>query len=73
LAVRKHGSVPEVGDLLKGDVVITVTSDPNDIVTELSRIGLGHVDVLPAHPSGASKLRCHLFMAQTPPITKKQA
>ncbi|WP_207549300.1 hypothetical protein, partial [Mycobacteroides abscessus] len=27
----------------------------------------GHKDILPAHPSRASQLRCHLFVQQTLP------
>ena len=64
---------PEIGsDLLKGDAVITVTRDPNDVVTELARIGFGHRDILPAHPGGVSQLRCHLFMQQTPAANAKR-
>ncbi|MDM3904081.1 hypothetical protein QRK81_24190, partial [Mycobacteroides abscessus] len=42
-----------------------VASDPHDVVAELSGVRPGHKDILPAHPSRASQLRCHLFVQQT--------
>jgi hypothetical protein len=55
------------GDLLDRHTVVAVASDPDDVVTELSGIRPGHNDILPAHPSWASQLRCHLFVQQ--PLT----
>jgi hypothetical protein len=40
-------------------------TDSHDVVAKLAGIGLGHRDILPAHPNGASQLRCHLFVHQT--------
>ncbi|MBI2701575.1 MAG: hypothetical protein HYX31_21015 [Mycobacterium sp.] len=54
-AKRMH---PEIGgDLLKRDPVITIASDPNNVVTELPGLRPRHDDIFPAHPSGASQLR----------------
>jgi hypothetical protein len=52
-------------DLLDRDAVISIACDPNNVVTELTGIRPGHNDILPAHPTGASQLRCHLFVQQT--------
>jgi hypothetical protein len=42
---------PEIGgDLLEGHPVVAFAGHPNDIVTELAGIGLGHVNILPAGP-----------------------
>lgn len=40
-------------------------SHTDDIVAKLARVGLRHKNILPAHPVGASQLRCHLFVQQT--------
>jgi ferredoxin len=40
------------GDLLDGHTIIAVTSNPHDIVAELTGLGPGHTDILSAHPSG---------------------
>src|SRR3954447_23719164 len=53
------------GDLLDGHTVIAVTGDADDIIAELTGVGPGHTDILPAHPSRASQLRCHLIVQQT--------
>ncbi|BEK85809.1 hypothetical protein NSK11_contig00178-0012 [Nocardia seriolae] len=53
------------GDLLQRHPGITVASYPDDIVTELTGIGLGHSDILPARPK-ASQIWCHLSMQQSP-------
>src|SRR4051812_9874603 len=55
------------GALLDGHTVIAVTGDADDIIAELTGVGPGHTDILPAHPSPASQLRCHLIVQQTPP------
>ncbi|WP_228808925.1 hypothetical protein, partial [Nocardia farcinica] len=44
-------------------------SHPDDIVTELAGIRLGHSDILPAHPK-ASHIRCHLPLQQPPACTQ---
>ncbi|MBB5866629.1 tetratricopeptide (TPR) repeat protein [Allocatelliglobosispora scoriae] len=41
-----------IGDLLNRHAGITVLRDPHDIVTELTGVGLGHSDILPACPQG---------------------
>jgi hypothetical protein len=57
---------PEIGgDLLDRHTVITAANNPDDVVTELSGVGLGHRNILPAGPSGASQLRCDLFVQHT--------
>ena len=61
----KWRGLPISGDLLDRHTVIVVTSHPHNIVTELSGVRPGHKDILPAHPSRASQLRCHLFVQQT--------
>ncbi|BCP08047.1 hypothetical protein MINTM020_01450 [Mycobacterium paraintracellulare] len=53
------------GDLLDRHPVITVAGHTHDIVAELTGVGPGHTDILPARPSRASQLRCHLFVQQT--------
>lgn len=45
--------------------IIAVASNPHDVVAELAGVGPGHKDIHPAHPPGASQLRCHLFVQQT--------
>ena len=48
-----HRVDPEVlGDLLNRHARFTVTSDPHDIVAELTGIGLGHSNILPARRHG---------------------
>src|SRR5690606_30638600 len=39
------------GDLLDGDAALTAASDRDDVFAELSRIGTGHDDILPASAS----------------------
>ncbi|MBF6240311.1 XRE family transcriptional regulator [Nocardia otitidiscaviarum] len=57
---------PEIGgDLFEGHTVIAVTRDAHDIVAELTRVGLGHSDILPARPQ-ASQISCHLPVQQSP-------
>ena len=41
-----------VGDLLERHTGIAVAGDPDDVVTELTGIRLGHSDILPARPTG---------------------
>ncbi|WP_228811709.1 hypothetical protein, partial [Nocardia otitidiscaviarum] len=41
-----------------------VTRDAHDIVAELTRVGLGHSDILPARPQ-ASQISCHLPVQQS--------
>ncbi|QIV85338.1 hypothetical protein EXE63_15195 [Mycolicibacterium frederiksbergense] len=53
------------GDLFDRHTVIAVAGHADDIVTELTGVRPGHTDILPAHPSRASQLRCHLFVQQT--------
>ena len=56
----------EIGrDLLDGHTVLAIAGDPHDVVAELLGIGPGHLDILSAHPSRASQLRCHLIVQQT--------
>src|ERR1051326_8442710 len=43
---RVHTEV--LGDLLDRHPRLTVAGNPNHIVTELARVGLGHSDILPA-------------------------
>lgn len=43
------------GDLLERHTGIASASDPDDIVTELSGIGLGHVDILSGPPHGQAR------------------
>ncbi|WP_264033417.1 hypothetical protein, partial [Mycolicibacillus koreensis] len=38
----------------------------DNVVAELTGIGPCHGDILPARPSWASQLRCHLIVQQTP-------
>ena len=40
------------GDLLDRHPVLAVTGDPHDILTELSGVGPGHSNILPARPPG---------------------
>ena len=47
--------------------VITIASNPHHVGTELTRIGPGHKGILPARPSRATQLRCHLSVRQTLP------
>jgi hypothetical protein len=46
------GIFSERHHLLDRHPVLTVTGDPHDIVTELSGVGPGHSNILPARPSG---------------------
>jgi hypothetical protein len=46
---QRHRMDPEIGgDLLEHHTVLANTGDPDNIVTELSGIGPGHSDILPA-------------------------
>jgi hypothetical protein len=66
---HRHRVDTEIGgDLLDRHTVVAVASDPNDVVTQLSGIGPGHNDILPAHPSWASQLRCHPIRAADPNV-----
>ncbi|GCA98003.1 hypothetical protein NCCNTM_16380 [Mycolicibacterium sp. NCC-Tsukiji] len=53
------------GDLLDRHTIAAVAGDPDDIVAELAGVRPRHKDILPAHPSRASQLRCHLVVQQT--------
>lgn len=45
---------PKIGrDLLDRHTIITVASHLDDIVTELSGVGLGQSNILPTGPNGA--------------------
>ncbi|BCK56256.1 hypothetical protein [Nocardia wallacei] len=57
------------GDLLQRHPVLTVTGNPDHIVTELLRVRLGHVNILPGPPSGKPD-RCHLSVQQPLPHMK---
>ncbi|GHJ08766.1 hypothetical protein TPA0907_31330 [Micromonospora humidisoli] len=39
-------------DLLDGHARVTVTGHPHDVIAELTRVGLGHSNILPAHRQG---------------------
>ena len=54
-------------DLRERDLRITLLRDTNHVVTELLGKRLGHDDILPGQPSGASHLRCHLSVQQSQP------
>jgi hypothetical protein len=57
---------PEIGsDLLDRYAAIAVMGDPHDIITELTGLRPRHSDILPASPTRASHLSCHLFVQQT--------
>lgn len=53
------------GDRLDRHTILTVASDPHDVLAELPRIRPGHGDILPARPTRAIDLRCHLSVQQT--------
>ena len=64
---RLNGSATHVGAFcpIRPDVVWG-PGDTNDILTELTRIGLRHdAHPSPATPLGASQQRCHLTVQQT--------
>src|SRR6185436_8879095 len=64
--VQRHRVHSEIGgDLLDRHTVFAVAGDPYDIVAELTGVRPGHKDILPARPSRASQLRCHLSVQQT--------
>lgn len=50
---QRHRMHPEIGGkLLQRRPGRAITGDPDDVLTELTRIGLGHSDILPTCPSG---------------------
>ncbi len=56
----------EIGcDLLDRHTVFTVAGHTNNVAAELTGVGPGHSDILPARPHGASQLRCHPFVQRT--------
>lgn len=64
---QRHRVQPEIdGNLLNRPSILAVASDLHDVVTELFRIRPCHGDILPARPSWASDLRCHLSRQQPP-------
>jgi len=60
-ALRTSGGVPVLqrrfadtevgGDLFDGDAALAAASDSDDVLAELSGIGTGHDDILPASAS----------------------
>jgi putative transposase len=62
--LQRHRVDTEVfRDLLDRHARLAASRDPHDVLTELSGIGLGHSDILPACTS-ASDLRCHRSLQQ---------
>ena len=71
--LQRHRMDTEVlRDLLDRHSGIAILSDANDVVTELTRVGLGHSNILPGSPRRASQIRCHLLVQQSPTSSRER-